>query len=84
MKTKTCHCGAYPFPHRQGGGRCEAPSYICSICRSPCEGVELDFGIGPYECHGYVGVHRDVHFVSECCEGDVLDPITNMEVHYAP
>jgi hypothetical protein len=18
-----CHCGAYPFPHRKGGGRCQ-------------------------------------------------------------
>lgn len=29
MKKKqvTCWCDAYPFPHRQGGGKCEMPEY---------------------------------------------------------
>ncbi len=23
-KTPACTCGAYPFPHRKGGGKCDA------------------------------------------------------------
>jgi hypothetical protein len=23
VKPEVCHCGAYPFPHRKGGGRCK-------------------------------------------------------------
>ena len=26
MKKNPCNCPAYPFPHRQGGGKCNLPS----------------------------------------------------------
>ena len=29
--TKTCYCLAYPFPHREGGGKCSVPDY-CHVC----------------------------------------------------
>jgi len=68
-----CLCGAYPFPHRLGSGKCPAPYYICSECKQECYMLEKDFGIGSYECHGYRGVHHDYALVSDCCEAEVLD-----------
>ena len=27
---ETCNCEAYPFPHRLGGGKCEAEEWFCA------------------------------------------------------
>lgn len=72
MTPDTCLCNSYPFPHRHGGGKCPAPNLICSGCLGECKGSYVDFGIGSFECHGYVGVDRDVHYSSDCCEEPVL------------
>ena len=66
-----CLCNAYPFPHREASGKCEAPSTICSDCKSPAEGKWEDFGIGPYEYWGDCGTDVQMCFVSECCEAPV-------------
>lgn len=44
----------------------------CEECGEPCQGQHHDFGIGPYEAHGVRGIHRDVAYVSDCCEATVL------------
>lgn len=48
--------------------------YRCSECREPCEDVERDFGIGRYEYWGAMCVDTDIHVVSDCCDGELLDP----------
>lgn len=83
-----CHCGAYRFPHRVGGGKCECRiercyrgwgqpklkvSDICESCGQAASGVEMDFGIGHYEFWGSVGFHTDVQVVSECCEASIIE-----------
>ncbi len=65
QKPKPCHCSAYPFPHRPGGGACRSPSWICADCHSPCDGEWLEsrvFGSGM----------RCLELVSECCHADVV------------
>ena len=58
-----CHCAAYPFPHRAGGGKCQhESSYLCSACQQPCDTCWLDFR----------PEHKDPLFSSTCCEADVL------------
>ena len=53
--------------------------YICAECREPCEEIAVDFGIGSYEYWGQRGCDRDVRVVSDCCEGELLDPDTLSE-----
>ena len=72
-----CNCPAYPFPHRPGGGKCQAPKegqLVCEDCHGACEGTYVDFGIGTYEFWGAKGVDRQVAWASECCEATVLWP----------
>ena len=72
-----CNCTAYPFPHRPGGGKCQASKdahLMCEDCRGSCEGTYVDFGIGSYEFWGAKEVDRQVHWVSECCEATVFWP----------
>lgn len=94
-----CNCSAYRFPHRAGGGTCEArpltrwdswrrafvaePQPLCAHCGRPTDAVTVDFGIGPYEAWGVRGWHRDVHTVSECCEASLVDN-TNDEARMNP
>ena len=73
-----CHCAAYRFPHRAGGGQCEAnprspEDLLCEECGGPTESITADFGIGAYEYWGYCGVHRDVRTVSACCDGGLIE-----------
>lgn len=65
-----CHCSSYRFPHRMGGGKCEAHhgQPLCEDCGQPTEIIAVDYGIGAYEYWGVTGVHRDVKSVSACCE----------------
>jgi hypothetical protein len=46
---------------------------ICEGCRDWTNTKMIDFGIGPYECHGVCGHHTDVHEATECCECDWYD-----------
>lgn len=49
--------------------------FYCGECRKECQTVERDFGIGSYEFWGAPGVHKNIHTVSECCDGDIYaDP----------
>lgn len=73
-----CHCGAYRFPHRAGGGKCSANArspegLLCSECGSPAEAITVDFGIGAYEYWGCHGVHRDERSVSPCCDAGLIE-----------
>ena len=72
-----CHCAAYRFPHRAGGGQCPADSHdpqdLCAACLMPTEAITADFGIGAYEYWGCKGVHRDIRTVSACCEDSLID-----------
>lgn len=45
---------------------------FCSECRKPCREVKRDFGYGRTEYWGATSVHSNLHWVSECCDGDVL------------
>lgn len=49
--------------------------YFCEECRQPCEGVKRDFGIGRYEYWGHMCSDHNWQFVSECCDGDLLDDL---------
>lgn len=49
------------------------PKGYCSACHEECVGIQVDFGIGPYEYWGCKGVDRDVHWMSMCCEEEILD-----------
>lgn len=39
-KQITCRCLAYPFPHRQGGGRCSIPDWCIVADETNWECVE--------------------------------------------
>ena len=69
-----CHCAAYSFPHRAGGGQCtcDGAEDLCSSCHLPAEGKFKDFGIGAYEYWGAPGVDTDVQYVSVCCEASFV------------
>lgn len=56
----TCRCGAYDFPHRLGGGKCNLlsivierfPGNYCSNCNLLNNGCEVINGVeSPKECH---------------------------------
>lgn len=70
----TCHCSSYRFPHRMGGGKCNAwhGDELCSACGQPASAITVDFGIGAYEFWGSKGFHRDVQVVSDCCEAALM------------
>ena len=49
--------------------------YFCDECHKPCEGVWRDFGIGSYEYWGQVCRDKNTQYVSECCDGDLLESL---------
>lgn len=51
----------------------ESLPYFCGACGEPCNAEFVDFGIGPYECHGHTGVDTRIEWVSDCCESDVYE-----------
>lgn len=69
----TCRCPAYPFPHREGSGKCEHKGNVpcCTACGKKCQTKEIDIGIGGYEFWGSPGFDQRYVTVSECCEADV-------------
>jgi hypothetical protein len=70
-----CHCKAYGFPHRLGGGACQAEykgQPICSGCGNACDAITIDVGIGSYEYWGSTGVDVRLVEVSRCCEAELL------------
>jgi len=52
--TVTCQCGAYPFPHRLGSGKCEEDKVCSHGCLTP---EHPDYTREHYcpECHQYDG-----------------------------
>ena len=44
---KMCNCPAYPFPHRQGGGKCNLPDYCDFQEEHDC--LELGYNDCPYQ-----------------------------------
>lgn len=67
------------------------PTVICIDCTAEThdltfvEPIEIDFGVGSYECHGYVGVDVDIVIVCPVCEHNhFLDPETFEEKELTP
>ena len=59
--------------HRDYGYEDSIPKGYCSACHEECVGVQVDYGIGPYEYWGHKSVDVDLHWVSLCCEEEILD-----------
>ena len=54
--------------------------FRCAECLEPCQDVERDFGIGAYEFWGATGSDSNVQLVSDCCDGDLLNPEEYLEL----
>lgn len=82
---ETCRCKAYPFPHREKGGKCHARDHgpYCGHCGEPAEPVPIDFGIGHYEAWGAAGCDRNVQTVSRCCEATLYSD-ASLTIEYQP
>ena len=72
-KPAPCHCKAYPFPHREGSGKCLAneDGPFCGECGQPCTVRMADNGIGSYEFWGRTGFDRRIEPESKCCSAPV-------------
>lgn len=69
-----CYCAAYSFMHRGGGGKCPGhQESLCEACGLPCDGKDVDFGIGRYECWGSIGTDVRIEHVSACCWSNITD-----------
>ena len=44
----------------------------CDSCYQPCQGNNIDNGIGCYEFWGQKGVDTCIEYVSDCCEATVM------------
>lgn len=68
----TCHCAAYPFPHRLGGGRCSAApgQLLCAACRMPAKLIDIEDDDGAYDSEFWGGrmCWRPMLRVTACCE----------------
>lgn len=51
----------------------------CSHCHKPCWEVERDFGYGVTEYWGSISNHSNWQKVSECCDGDVVQTLEELE-----
>ncbi len=49
--TTNCHCNVYPFPHREGGGKCRGEGW-CENCGHACEHIETAAGHYIEKCKG--------------------------------
>jgi DNA-directed RNA polymerase subunit RPC12/RpoP len=47
--------------------------YYCSECGKPCEKKWYDASLGTVDCRGSRVSHRDGCWVSDCCEGELID-----------
>jgi len=67
-----CHCAAYDFPHRPGGGDCDGLPYICGECGLSCNMVErTEMLYMPYGDRN-PNIER-VYQASECCNAPVME-----------
>ena len=46
--------------------------YTCSFCKKPCYGTWVDMGYDGYEYGSISGKHTDWHFVSDCCNEELI------------
>ena len=53
----------------------DTPFGKCSQCGRECDAVEIDDGYGTVEFWGEKCCHEEKHWVSPCCEAEVI-PIT--------
>ena len=65
---QTCVCGAYGFPHRFGGGRCQGISIVANQWHEnfgggDCEGCNL---VNKQECAPYCEVLMGQEKTAEC------------------
>lgn len=60
----------YPTPEWGDG------PFWCLDCKRPCDVIEVDFGIGPYEYWGATGCDVRIAPVSDCheCDFSEVDP----------
>ncbi len=72
--TEVCYCGAYKFPHREGGGEClkNKNDAWCGSCGLACYPKNVDEGIGPTEFWGIKDWHHDWVWRSDCCDSEVF------------
>lgn len=84
-KQDACNCKAYPFPHREGSGKCytneEGP--FCGECGKPCKASAVDNGIGSYEFWGQKCTDTRIEIESECCDAPVFSNAA-LTVNYDP
>ena len=45
----------------------------CGECKQECKALELDDGVGSYECHGFCGTDSRPYLASDCCEAPVFE-----------
>jgi hypothetical protein len=79
----TCHCAAYPFPHRIGSGKClaEEGEPLCAECLLPASAKTIDTGIGAYEYWGAKCVDSRLETLSKCCQaGFVANTAAHQEI----
>lgn len=43
----------------------------CTACGEECDSINVDFGIGPYEYWGSVGIDVQIAEFSACCECNI-------------
>lgn len=50
-RREICKCSAYPFPHKQGGGKCKATEFdhFCDSCGGPCHPISAIGAMMPGE-----------------------------------
>lgn len=82
-KEPPCHCKAYPFPHREGSGKCLAneDGPFCGECGQPCTVRMADKGIGTYEFWGQKCTDTRIEAESDCCSAAVYSNHT-LTVNY--
>lgn len=44
---------------------------ICTACKQECSGYWHDFGVGYDDAWGKPIIHKDLRYVSDCCEAEV-------------
>lgn len=72
-RREVCNCGAYTFPHTEGGGKCltNENDAWCDSCGLACTPKYIDEGIGETEFWGISSVHHDWVWRSDCCDSEV-------------
>jgi hypothetical protein len=70
---KPCYCSAYDFPHRMGGGNCEAQlgDALCCECGKANSGHWVRLDEGKVEFWGTLSHENRRVLVSDCCESEM-------------